>query len=208
MDSVTICNMALRALGIRPITSFDDNSNQAQDCKSLFPVLRDRVLRDHLWSFATTGYDLSALTEESFDPEFSHTCALPTDFIRLVRLTDDQDYRMLGKNILVRSLPAKLIYIRRVNDPNNFDPTFTEALQYLLMAEMAMQNTRDVNLVNLYRVEYEKRLSTARSIDSQENVVSFQRRRNRSSYIQSRRSGGTSEHVPVRFTEGDSGAQK
>ena len=87
MDTITICNLALRAIGIKTIISFDDESNQAKDCKELFPILRDRVLRDHLWSFATIGFELSVLDEGSFDPEYLHVCALPTDFIRMVRFT-------------------------------------------------------------------------------------------------------------------------
>ena len=40
--------LALRAIGIKTIISFDDESNQAKDCKELFPILRDRVSKDHL----------------------------------------------------------------------------------------------------------------------------------------------------------------
>ena len=55
MNTFDICNMALTSLGVPPITSFADNCEPARHCQRLFPIVRDRVLRDHYWSFAAAG---------------------------------------------------------------------------------------------------------------------------------------------------------
>ena len=190
MDSVSICNMALLQLGIGPITSFEDQNDEAKLCKRLYPVLRDRVLRDHLWSFATAFYDLQENGETKFsDPEYPFECNCPSDLIRVISLTSGGRYRRIGHTILVDELPARLQYIRRVEDPGEFDVTFTEALQYLLASEFALAHTRDRNLVNMLKNEYERKLSVARAIDSQENIHTHQNRPQRSSWLAARRMG-------------------
>ena len=206
MDSVSICNLALMMLGIPPITSFNDENNNAKLCRNFFPVLRDRVLRDHPWSFATAFHELQKLDERSGDPEFSDVCALPGDLIRVVELVGNSPYRRIENKILVRKLPATLVYTRRIEDPGSFDETFVEALQYLLAAEIGMSNTRDTRMIAMFRQEYDRRLALARSIDSQENRHSLQTRPQRSSWIRSRGQGAESCR-PVKWTVGTEGKQ-
>lgn len=206
MDSITICNLALNLVGIPSITSFHDENNNAKLCKTFFPVLRDRVLRDHTWSFATAFYELQALHEQSRDPRYEVVCALPGDVIRIIEVGGNRPYRRVENKILVQELPATLVYTRRVEDPGLFDQTFAEALQYLLAAEIGMSNTRDTQLIAMFRQEYEKRLALARSIDSQENRFEHQNGPRRSGWIRAR-GQGTENYRPVKWTEGTEGKQ-
>lgn len=208
MDSVTICNLALMMVGIPEITSFDEKNNNAKLCKSYFPVLRDRVLRDHPWSFATAAHELQRLDEPSIDGEYEYVCALPGDVIRVLGLADGSPYRRIGKKILVAELPAQVVYVRRVEDPNLFDETFIEALQYLIASEIGMANTRDAQLINLYRQKYERSLAVARSIDSQENRFAMQNGPRYSSWIAARGAGGAGRRASgVKWVEGTEGKQ-
>ncbi len=207
MDSVSICNLALMLVGIPAIISFRDENNNAKLCKTFFPVLRDRVLRDHPWSFATAFHQLQALDEPSFDPGYDVVCPLPGDVIRIIELGDNRPYRRIENKILVQELPATLVYTRRVEDPELFDETFVEALQYLLAAEIGMSNTRDTQLIAMFRQEYDKRLALARSIDSQENRHAMQNTPRRSRWIGSR-GQGTEDYRPVKWTEGTEGKQQ
>ena len=208
MDSISICNLALGMLGMPAITSLDETNSNALLCRKFFSTLRDRVLRDHCWSFATTSHSLSVLAEDGFDPEFPVVCELPTDVIRVLRVVPEMPFQRHGHEIHVPAAPEKVIYIRRVEDPNLFDTTFVEALQYLLAAEIGMANTRDAQLIALYRQEYEKRLAIARSIDSQENREAFRPAPPRSRWLAAR--GASSIPVPrgsVNFVKGDAGKQ-
>lgn len=208
MDSVTICNMALMAAGIPPITSFEETNNNAKLCKNFYPVLRDRVLRDHSWSFATTYYPLQQSTEASPDPAMPIQCILPGDVIRIVGLSDNSSYRRIGDRILVTAPDLTLIYIRRVEDPNLFDPAFVEALQNLLSAEFVLSASRDIQQAQYFRQEYERKLAIARSIDSQENSAAYKLRNNPGSFIASR-SGDVPLHRSgkVNFVKGTAGKQ-
>ena len=209
MDSVSICNMALGMLGMPSIVSFSDENNNAQLCGRFFPALRDRVLRDHTWSFAHASCMLQALDEEGFDPAFPRVCAIPADLIRIVGIVPDMPFRRQGKRVHVPELPARLIYIRRVEDPTQFDEAFTEALQYLLAAEIGMAHTRDMQLCNNYRQEYERILAVACSIDSQENAAAYQPLPRRSHWLASRGSGVRDDYSrPCKWTEGTEGKQE
>lgn len=192
MDSVTICNFALTMLGMPCVASFEDEGdNNARMLKQFYPVLRDRVLRDHTWSFATRYCQLTAIEESPLDPCFEYACPLPEDCIRVVKMTDDSSFRRCGNLIFCNSPDPQIEYISRVVDPNEFDPNFIEALQYCIAAELGMANTRDANLINMYRQEYQQRLAVARAIDSQENYYNNQRSRpKRSNWIASRGSKG------------------
>ena len=207
MDSVAICNLALMLVGIPAITSFNDANNNAKLCKTFYPVLRDRVLRDHTWRFATSFHNLQALDETSADPDYEVVCALPGDLIRVIEIADNRPYRRIENKILVEELPATLVYTRRVEDPGMYDETFVEALQYLLAAEIGMSNTRDTQLIALFRQEYDKRLALARSIDSQENRFAVQNRPKRSRWIFGR-GQGVENYRPVKWTTGTEGKQQ
>ena len=205
MDSVTICNLALGMLGMPHITSPEETNNNALLCRKFYPVLRDRVLRDHAWSFATTAKTPSVLDEEGFDPEFPVVCTIPNDAIRVLRLIPDLPYLRRGRQIHTTARPEKIVYTRRVDDPSLFDETFVEALQYLLASELARSNTRDAQLAGSLRAEYERRLAVARSIDSQENFAAYQNAPRRSNWLSGRMSDRRC--TPVKWTEGNAGRQ-
>lgn len=208
MDSITICNMALMAAGIPPITSFDELNDNARLCKTFYPVLRGRVLRDHLWSFATTYCQLQQLNEESPDPEFPIVCSLPGDLIRIAGLQDDAVYKHMGSKILVQSLPATLLYIRTVDNADAFDPAFAEALQNLLSAEIVLSASRDIQQAQYFRNEYDRKLAIARSIDSQENSHALQSSGVNSTFIAARQGYRPGRRRSgVTFVQGNAGKQ-
>lgn len=207
MDSITICNMALMAAGIPPITSFDELNDNARLCKTFYPALRDRVLRDHLWSFATTYCELQKLNENSPDPEFPIVCSLPGDLIRIAGLQDDAVYKHMGSKILVQSLPATLLYIRKVDNADAFDPAFAEALQNLLSAEIVLSASRDIQQAQYFRNEYERKLAIARSIDSQENSHALQNHGSNSTFLAARRGYPGHGAGRVTFVQGNAGKQ-
>lgn len=47
-----LCNTALTAVGDRHISSLTDGSRNADLCATLYPMVRDRLLRGHPWNFA------------------------------------------------------------------------------------------------------------------------------------------------------------
>lgn len=189
MDPVNICNLALNMVGIPPITSFSDKNNNAKLCEQFYPVLRDKVLRDHTWSFATYSMQLPQLAEKPFDPEYEFAFQLPGDLLRIIELIPDVPFRKV-RDMIFANQSVTCVYIKKVEDTTLFDVTFVEALQYLIAAEIGLANTRDGSLISYYRQQYERSLAIARSIDSQENHHTYQPPRDRgSSFLAARRHG-------------------
>lgn len=212
MDSIDICNLALNMLGIASIVSFDETNNNAKLCKAFFPVCRDRVLRDHSWSFAAKRYELSKLPNDTtLDPNLPFVCGVPADCIAVRDILYGIRYKTWGRRIMVEALPATMIYTARIEDTSLFDATFCEALQYSLAGEIAMGNSRHANLLQMFRQEYERRLSIARSIDSSENHLAYQNTHRKSSWISARGAGVdeiSRQSGPVQWVQGTEGVQK
>jgi hypothetical protein len=210
MNTVEICNLALNMLGMPAICELNEQSEQANLCRRFFPVCCQRVLRDHFWSFAAKTSKLQVLNEKSPLREWRYVCAVPADCLRIIGLAGDQPYRRFGKNILVNN-PVDVIYVSNIDDPELFDVTFVEALQFLLASDLCMASTQNAQLSNFYRSEYQERLATARSIDSAENISAYERTIQReSTYLDSRSIGtnyapGTGS--PVVFVKGTEGIQ-
>ena len=212
MNALDICNLALNMLGIAPVTSLEEDNNNARLCRRFYPVCRDAVLRDHPWCFADKACKLTALAnEESIDEELKIVCAAPHDCIAARKIMHDMPYRRWGRKIIVRELPATLIYTARIEDASLFDSLFVECLQYMLASEIALCSTRDSGLVNLYRQEYERRLQLARSIDSAENRCRYKLAPRRSTYIDARNIGFAGvdrcSGEAVKWIEGTEGKQ-
>ena len=210
MDSVSICNLALNMLGINSITSFEEKTATAQLCREFFPVLRNRVLRDHDWSFAAKAVKLVQTADiSSIDREKPFVCTVPGDCLAMRYILEDLPFRPWGRFVMVPALPATLVYTARIEDATLFDDTFSAALQYLLAAEIGMSHTRDMQLINMYEQKYQRTLQLARSFDSRENSDYYQHRR-RSRWISEpdndsiRASCGQS----VNWVQGTEGVQK
>jgi hypothetical protein len=212
MDSVTVCNLALNMLGINNIVSFDEKNPNAQICRQFYPVIRDRVLRDHAWSFAARAFELSEVRDiKSIDPQKPVVSAVPGDCLAMRYILEDLPFRAWGRYIMTPALPATLVYTARIEDASLFDETFTAALQYALAVELAMCFSRDANLIAMFRNEYQAQIALARSIDSAENYHAYQREK-RSNWIASRYENnvsGVSQMCgqQVKFVPGTAGKQ-
>jgi hypothetical protein len=185
MTSLEIANGALALIGMPAITSFDPTNNTGKLCKDLFPVCRDRVLRDHSWSFAVKFAKISKLAEPAPDKRFSSVFMVPGDCIRILKC--GTAFRKAGRKILASGDLLDIEYIARIEDTSLFDVSFIQALQYLMAAEIGMVNTRDPQLITMYKNEYREALAVARSLDSMENSYVYQTQRKTSNWIRARR---------------------
>ena len=204
MNSIDICNLALGMLGMPRITSFDENNNNAKLCRDFFTIIRDRVLREHVWSFAIRTADLSKLAETSPFADYPLVYALPNDVVRIFGLADNSDYMLAGKKLYTSTSAPQLVYIAAVEDPEEFDSSFISCLQYLLAAEIGAANTRDANLINYYHQQYQAQLAQAKAIDSQENFEAFQFQKGRNTFLEARK-GSSGRFAPVTRTAGNAG---
>lgn len=172
---IQIANRALTKLGAARIISLGDDNKQSRAVLSCFDDLRDDELRSHRWSFAMKR---TSLAVDSEAPAFGFTYAytLPADFLRLDLVNDEfpavvmdnyigmetNEYAIEGNKILANiAAPLKLRYIARIEDPNQMDVNFREALSCRIAAELAEDLTQSNQKRELAWNEYKQAVSRA-----------------------------------------------
>lgn len=172
---VDIANRALTKLGAARIISFDDNDKQARAVKSMFDIVRDAELRDHIWSFTIKRASLPALStapDWGYELQFN----LPADFLRLLQVDefyvgpDTTDYRnaptaeyaIEGNKILTNiGAPLKIKYSARVSDTTRWDSSFIEAFACRLALELCEDLTQSNTKKESAREDYKYAISRA-----------------------------------------------
>ena len=186
MTDVDICNQALVSMGMQPITSLEINDNSAIRCRIAFPICRDRMLREHNWSFAIRSVKLQQLATYSPQCDYPVVAALPAGCIKVIRLQSRNPYLLRGGNILLHSLPETLDYVAAVENAELFDPAFADALASLIASVLALYSTRDAGILQYHQNEYRRKIAIARSVDSIENIHDAQSGKFRSKFIEAR----------------------
>jgi hypothetical protein len=192
-NEIQICNLALSHIGAAAISSFEEESKEAIECKRLYEYERDSVLRDHQWNFALKEIDLALLTDEYSGWDYAY--AYPNDCLRVNRIfnvygapnstypnAQEIDYNYAGripyevrantslssKVILTNEENATLLYTARITTPNLFDSVFIEALSWKLATDLAQPVRGDLQLQQFCFQQYLFILSKALAKDSNE----------------------------------------
>lgn len=171
---VSMCNIALIALGENPIVSVfpPDNTKRAIVCAQRYDDSRRYVLRSHPWNSAKKQAQLAALqTAPLFG--YSNAFALPADF---VRMSDEglpengrSRWRIYGNALYSNeSAPLDFPYIYDLQDPTLMDPGLVHAVAYQLAAEVGMVITLSSAKVQNALKILESKQSTARLVGSQD----------------------------------------
>lgn len=172
---IQIANRALTKLGAARIISLDDDNKQARAVKSCFEDLRDDELRSNRWSFAMKRTSLAADAEA---PAYGYTSAytLPADFLRLDLVNDEfpmvvmdnyissetNEYTIEGNKILANiAAPLKIRYVARIDDPQQMDILFREALSCRIAAEICEDLTQSNQKRELAWNEYKQAIKKA-----------------------------------------------
>lgn len=168
--------------------STDPQSEAEKACARWYDVTRRALLRMHTWNFAIKRRSLALGGAPSF--HYSNYYNLPTDYIRLVGIGDENDievdYEIEDGKILIDNGDAalKLRYIYDQTDVNKFDAMFVEGLALLLAIRLAKSFSTDKSRRTELRDEWKEYKSDAFSIDGQERPP---RRYQRSKFLSSRK---------------------
>jgi hypothetical protein len=169
-SDVEIVNAALAKLGEQAILAFSDPSEPGRLATRTFADLRDAMLRENPWNFASKRAELAA---EPTAPlwGFQSSYPVPSDYLRLIELEWGQaDYRIeQGKILCDLASPLRIRYVYRVTDADAMDPAFREALASRLAMEWAEPLTGTTSLTEQMAVLYRRKLSVALAIDGQED---------------------------------------
>lgn len=171
-SQISICNFALVKLGAQTIISLLDDTKNAKLCNQYYEQVVDEVLRSHPWNSAIHRAGLARLA----DPPafgFSYQYALPTSpyCLRVLRMENwDSQFWVEGRVLLTDEETCNIIYIKRIIDPNEFDPLLVEAIATRLAMELSYPITQSNTMKEQMAREFQEIIREARSIDAQEGT--------------------------------------
>lgn len=163
-SKVQIANMTLAKVGdtAAQITSFTEDSKEANLINKFYePSLRE-VLRMHTWNCAKTR---AQLAQSTTDPAFGwdNSFPLPADCIRPLSffsssssqrsIRENVEWQKEGRNIYTNASEAYLIYVKYLTDPNEMDELFIRCLYTQLAIKVAYPLTEDAKLVRMLEDE-------------------------------------------------------
>lgn len=198
-STVDIANYALNNLGASNISSLDENSKPARIVNQRYEAVRDAVFRAHPWNCLIRR---AQLAQDTTAPAFgyAHQYTLPTNpfCLRVLEFSNGtlsypQDnmtnnsggpvYVIEGRKLLTDEGTARIKYVARVTDPQQYDASLVEALAARLSAEICYAITGSTSMVQIQTQLYEAKINEARFNDATEGAT---QRLEASDFIESR----------------------
>lgn len=175
-SEVSIVNAALTYLGQPNIGAFTDSTREARLATRDYADIRDDLLREHPWGWATKRASLAA-SATSPTWEFSNAYVPPADFLRLVEVNDADQ---LGSRMEMTddgpvivtdiSAPLEIAYVAQVTNVAYMEPKFRTALSAECAARWAEALTGNDQLRQDMVLLAAKTLRDAKGVEGQEDT--------------------------------------
>lgn len=169
-SETSVANIAMAHLGQEPITNIDaDNNKRAKWARRRFDTLRDALLRSHPWDFATKLTSVAASTAVPAYG-FGYRYTLPADFLRLVRLyQEDALFRVRDGSIHTDlGAPLEFEYIYRNVVTTSWTDDFAEVMGLALAYAICLPITDDRQLRKELKEDFRLQLALAKGTEAQE----------------------------------------
>jgi hypothetical protein len=172
---VSICNIALIALGEDPITSLADNTKRAILCNARYDDIRRAVLRGHTWNCNRKQAKLAA---DPIPPLFtrSYRYRLPGDYMRMYNLPENDmsvwDVFSDGTAQFLHTdetSPLDVVYGFDLQDATQFDPLLAHTIGYQIAVELCNPLTQSTERLKTVEAIFEGKIAISRLVGSQEN---------------------------------------
>ena len=198
-STVDIANYALNSLGANNISSFEENSKPARLINQRLDSVRDSVFRAHPWNCLLRRAELA---KESDSPAFGYAnqFTLPTNpyCLRVLEFSNGtlsypQDnmfsntggpvFVIEGRKLLSDEGIAKIKYVSRVTDPQEYDANLIDTLAAAIAFEVSYAITGSNTVKQMMAAEYSDKLKQAAFVDGTEGAP---QRLEASEFIESR----------------------
>jgi hypothetical protein len=163
-SQLEICNLALSWIGGKKIFDLAEDSVEAQLVSTNYPLARDALLNERMWTFATKSL---AISPEVATPAFGwrYQFKVPADCIRLFRVLNGNDNEMPwvreGQLIFTNESVIHVTYLQRITDSTLYSAGFVHALAARIAADISVTYTENRTLqADLWQL-YEKKLRDA-----------------------------------------------
>lgn len=171
-SAISICSNALQQLGDDPIASFNlSEGKRARLCGTLWPQVRDFILRKHPWPCARK---MVTLAPEATAPDFDwgYQFALPGDWMRTIQVGQRGEritHEVIGRRIMADTNVLRLIYVWRNDDPAQWDSVLCDLACSEMVARLAYPVTQSASLAELKRREAENAWMIAKAVAGLDN---------------------------------------
>jgi hypothetical protein len=161
---LSMANRALGRLGLKPITSFDEQSKAANHVVLLLGQALSETLAEYDWSFATKRRVLSVnITTPAFDYDYYYDVpALCERFITVD--TGGEQWTRDQVGIATNATEVNLVYIERVEDATIMPEAFKTAIETRLAFLLSPYMTE--NEATVARMGQEQAMALRRAIAS------------------------------------------
>ena len=180
VDILEVCNRAIDLAGGQRINTFDDKVEEARLSKLHFRFIRDKLLWDHDWSWASHYKEIAKSSNDTNVDEWDYMYAIKfNDFIRLREFIDSNPLYEIGysgaeESRVIYTNESSPIKIRYTGIPSAaaWAPGFVDALVYLLAAEMSRTLIETTTASGELFAVGEARKMEAMEVDANENNFS------------------------------------
>lgn len=170
-SKVDIINKGLTLVGAAPITSIDDNSNNAKVSSRVYDLSLRSVLSACKWNFATKRALLSVLTDtlDWYDAGENIVYQKPIDMIRIFGTNSRAaTWREEGDYIVSDTQGLGVRYVYYLDNPSKYSIDFIDALTDKFASDIAFALVNSQTLGEKYKKLYETlSLPKAMSLNSQ-----------------------------------------
>ena len=168
MSKIDIINNGLVMLRQSPLASLDQDDDIATAAKVVYEQCRQSLLAKHSWNFALKQEKLTQLAAKpAFRWEYQYQ--LPNDFITVVRVNDNIDYRLQGGAILTDEDQCYMTYVYNHTIADHFAPHFASTLSAYIASSLAYAITGTSSVKEMAYMEYKQKLEEAMNIDDRQD---------------------------------------
>lgn len=146
--ALSICSDSLLMLGAKPISSFDEGTDEASVANRLYSDIRDQALVVYPWSFSFKKVQLARLSSTPTN-EYKYEYQLPGDRLASPRAVYDtsatnmppvKEYRIMGDKILCDYEQVWIDYQYSVPE-YSMPQYFVQLLKYMMAWHLALPIT-------------------------------------------------------------------
>jgi len=163
---IAICNTGLILVGADQITSFQDDTREAEICSAIYETTRDFLLQSIPWRFSLRQEELAKVVGA---PKFGYSFVyqLPPDMLRLISISNSSNqYKIYEDKLHSSDNTVEVVYQYNPGE-SEFPSYFKRYLEYDLAEIFSGSLSKDMEQVQVMNRLKEQAGKRARLIDSQ-----------------------------------------
>ncbi len=171
ISKTELINKSLTLVGALPITSIDDDTNNARVVNRVYEISLRSILSECKWNFATKRALLSQVTDTLawYYSGEAYVYQKPVDVIRIFGTNDDDSvWREEGDFIISDGTGLGVVYVYYLDNPDKYPASFIEAFVDKLASDIAYMILNSATKAEeMYKKYQSVSLPNARSENSQ-----------------------------------------